>query len=469
MRPAVFAGVAAAVLSTSLAGCGGDGADDGPLRIRPVFAAADGPTPPTAGFHLRPKDGGASLPLRPSREDPAVLEAEGPKGHYFVVAAPGWGIVGGPPDVEFRPGNPAFELSVGRPRTLYLVPGDPTLPVGDVAAFAETATAGGIAADPLAVERVGGEDGRVALRFSEADWKGAVRVVALLGPASLSKVVRVSLPADGSPTGVRMLAGPAAPLDVVLVPAPAGAALPESEVVAEVAHRPLVVRQAVRVRADGLARFDALPAAVKSVRLTLRTGAEEILLRPDWSVGEWRSTGEIRFLARAEKAGTGAVALRFTPGPDAPVVVQARPEGGTAYGIVAILAADVASGAPLPLPPGRYSFFVTCGKRGEAIAKPVAVTEGTTTALDCNLAPLATVRGTVKGAPTGTRVRLRLVEEDREALAASAWPDAAGTFDALLPAGRYRIVSAYGAREGPPLQLDLKAGTQAIAEIRPPR
>jgi hypothetical protein len=484
MKPVAVAAVALAVV---VAGAGAwlatrpSAVAERFVRIRPAFAAADG-EPPREGFSLRATDGSLH-PLRPAAS-PGVLEATGAPGPWRIVAPPGWSMIGGEVPVDL--GDVARDVAIGKRHTVYLNPPDPRVAVRDAAVYPDVAGAA-----PLPVKVEGGSDGRVAVRVRPEDWRGVVRVVASLGDAALSRAERVTLPSDGSATGTALRESDTAPLEVVLVPAPADGAVPTGDVVAHATSGPVGVRRTARVGPDGVARFEDLPASVAVLGLSLSTQGTERDLWRDWPAAEWRRSGEIRFLVDSRGAGAGppgTVVLNVeTAGPTL-LTAFARPVRAPSYAVAGVAVLESVEGRsafPVSLPPGQYTLrleaqplrdgrYAPGGPLAAVVPGVIDLPERGKVTVDVEPVAACVVRGSVAGAAgkaSPFRVRLWSDTEPEGPIVGAAWPDAGGSFEARLPPGQYRAAVVYGARRGPVVRVSLSTpGAQAsLPPLEAPR
>jgi hypothetical protein len=467
-RPAARArALATLAAALALGGCGRDEPKAGPLLVEVVTASADGAAPP--GFSLRSEDGKRSVALAPTK-DAGVLAGDGPHGRYHVAAPSGWGVVGATGAIEFRPGLSPTPVPVGRANSIYLVAATKE-PTGDVEVLRHDDGSDA----PVPHERANGADGRVVLRLKPEEWRGKLKVTAVVGTSLLSAPRIVSLPDGGAPVGVRIAPGPNAALDVRLFRPEDGTPAAGVDVSVVGALGPLAIRATGRTDADGLARIPALATVVPHLVLHQGLPAPQTVIAHLPSA-DWRLAGEAR-CATLSPGSLSSVTVEVPNEHDRTGVwtlIQVRPPGARTYALVDPPSVEVTNSTVAPqllLPPGaRCAVYVRRGDRAgmrDLLARP-----GSRHTIE--LQPLCKLRVKV-AASRGEAHRVRVLcrrQEGGEEVLAQGWSvvaDAPGIVDVALPVGSYRISVLDGAREGPSVAWTFeKPGSVAEMELTPP-
>lgn len=463
MNAASRAALAALVLplGLALAACGDGGAP--PLLVEIVPFAADGEAP-TAGWRLRGADG-AEVPLVPDGRAPGhggrVFRAAAAAGRFAVVGPDPWSLVGGPVLVPMSPGGTPTALGVGRKHALYLVPPEGR-PVGAVAlrpAGRRGPDDVDRAVPPVPFERKDGPDGRVALHLPPARWKESVVVHAALGPDGFARPDPVTLPADGTCTGVALVPALTLPVRVQTVPPAPGRPL------VLVADGPeFAVQRTLALDGDGAVAVDDFPQTGHTIRFALdgEPGAA-----PTWAMaGSDAVRGDVRLAVPPPGTARRPVPVAGVRGP---VRVQGRPPGAPTYGLLPDVGPrddGVADGVAARVPSG-WSVLVD--------ADGAAVVVGADDAGPAPFLGACRVRLAVEGGvPRGRRYELdfRRVEADGE-VTAQGWYDrlvGRADLELSLPPGRYRFRLTELGRVAPWSELLLEGpSTRASVRLPAPR
>lgn len=475
-RTAALAGV----LALGLAGCGDSPAKpvaDPFLRVEIGGHAADKPWP-TAGFRLAGADGVeiamSPVPGAAGAAGP-LLEARARAGKYRVLPPADWAVFGGGDEAfDLRPDVAPVKVGVGRLRTIYLWP-----PLGSSISTVRCARDG---ATPTIVdaEVVIADDGSAALRVAEADWRGVLRVFAILGPSTFAESVAVVVAKaarPGTPWAIWLGTAPAAPVHVRVLRPPGEDPKAGIDLMASVAVDPMKLGVPVPLDSRGVGVLEHVPRAVTGMSFFVR-GAQA------WEALDAARVGrDVRLFvssAPPEALGTLDVRLADAPGAARPVL-QVRAEGAAAAGVPSYAtpsyteAREGADGFRLraALPAGRYRAFVTCGERGAVAPEVVEIAAGKETSLALRAVPLATVRVTLVGGIGAFHewdLVARRLEGDLEVEGQGFVLRELGRADAdlHLPSGRYRLRAVIRGEEGRTVDADVVgSGVQATVDLRP--
>ncbi|MFV1959704.1 MAG: hypothetical protein ACC662_09875, partial [Planctomycetota bacterium] len=225
---------------------------------------------------------------------------------------------------------------------------------------------------------------------------------------------------------------PMAPLTVV--PLPAGTVETEAlGVTVEIVGFPLPQRYEASAY-EGIAKFPAVP----TLERPLRIGFPTLGIAVDFAPDQRRRLAGAHVLAFPASEGRH-VRLRWSGGAGAADVVEviARPDGGTAYGLVPFT--SVEGGLDVLLPPGQVHVLVDAGKRWGRLDVGADPPAG---GLDVDLEDGFVLQGRVSGRIEDSAVVRLHLEEGEKAYSGQGFvlrvlPQ--GSFEARLPLGRWRL------------------------------
>jgi len=472
----------ACVLGIAVSACGdrsGAPVADPFLRVEISGHAADRPWP-TVGFRLKAADG-REIVLAPasgaSGAGGPVLEGRGAPGRYTVVPPATWGVIGGGEDtLDLRPDVAAVKVGVGRFHTIYAWP-----PVGRSISTIRC-TRDGASSTPIDAEAVIADDGSAALRVPAAEWRGPLRVFAVLGPSTFAESAPVAVdrsPRPGAPWAIWLTTAPAAPVHVRVVRPPGEDPRATIDLMASVAVDRLKVGVAVPLDSKGGGVLEDVPREVTGLSFFVR-GAQA------WEALDAARVGrDVRLFvsaAPAEARGTLDLRLSGASGAMRPVL-QIRVDGDGATGVPTYAVPSFTEAREggdgfrvrASLPAGRYRVLAICGERGAVAPEPVEIVAGRETALALEVVALATIRTSLLGGVGAVRqwdLSARRVEGDVEVEGQGLRIREVGRADADLrvPSGRYRLRAVVGGSEGPTVDVDVEgSGVQASVDLRPVR
>jgi hypothetical protein len=374
-----------------------------------------------------------------------------------------WSLVGGPVLVAMQPGTPPTALGVGRAHTLYLLPPEGRT-VGQVVLRA--AGQGTDASTPVPTSRADGADGRVALRIPSDRWSAAVTVHAALGDDTFARLERVSLPKDGTCTGVVLDVGPTLPVRVAVFPA----AEAKGRLVLVADGEEFSIRREAPLDAQGGVTFDAFPETSRPLRFAIddEPGAQVVT----WTLpGTDAARGDLR-LAWFDGRSAAVTMLKVEGGPVArgAVTVQMRRPGWPSYAVLPDVHVPD-GGTHLVLPPlkGTWRLLVVTPEHVGVLASADETEGPLVLTKPCRVQ--AAVDG---GVPRGRRFELECVRVDDDVeVTAQGWYDrlvGRADLELSLPTGRYRLRLREGARVAPWTDLTLEQpSTRASIRLASPR
>lgn len=463
-RAIAFRVLAALVVGATAAACGGREAPPA-IVVEVVPFASDGEVP-REGWRLKGEDA-REVPLATSGEVGAhrglLFRAAAPSGRWALLGPAPWSLVGGAVLVAMQPGTPPTALGVGVAHTLYVLPPEGRT-VGRVVLRA--AGPGTDASTPVPTTREDGADGRVALRVPPARWSPAVTVHAALGDDTFARFERVSLPKDGTCTGVALAAGPTLPVRVSIFPA----AEAKGRLVLVADGEEFSIRREAAIDAQGGVTFDAFPETSQPLRFAIdaEPGAQVMT----WTLpGTDAARGDLR-LARFDGRSAGVSRLKVEGGTvtQGAVTVQFRRPGWPSYAVVPDVRV-LEGGTQLALPPlsGAWRLLVATPEHVGVLASSDAAEGPLVLTKPCRVQ--ASVEG---GVPRGRRYELECarIDDDGEATAQGWYDRLVGRADLelLLPTGRYRLRLREGARVAPWTDLTLeRPSTRASIQLLAPR
>lgn len=356
------------------------------------------------------------------------VAAGAPRGDYEIRAPGGWGHIGVQGPVELVPGGAPAGMRIGAPHTIYVA--SPTPGVRPDLRWAIARPSSPEEAIPIEVEG-DRSDAFVALRVPAEAWSGEVLLAGWFrrdGEAGGAG----TLPAAPRPVELRpdrpalALVPPAAGLifDVELVPATADAKIEGVPVRLSVPGLPLSIVRDAQTGPSGAVRF-SVPGMNRPVRIEV--GERSFTLDPE------RVASRVR-LAVLVSDGWGDPVHLHEFSTDLPLEVEARPEGGTTYGVVDT-ERHTADLVEVPIPDVPVSLLIRQGERVGVVDRPTVVR-----ARDV-LHEAVRIAGTVDGLVGPGVVRFLRIEDGEPRGAASLETRAgpSGNYEVLVPMGTYAV------------------------------